>query len=348
MPATRSCFGVAVLLLFASSANGNRSTPAQADQVPLQAFEAVEAHMGTLFRIKLYARDEQQAESAFHAAFERVAAVDSTLSDYKPNSELSRLSVTAVQHSVKVGDDLFYVLSASQQLSQETDGAFDITVGPLTRLWREARRQRRVPDPADVQQALSRCGFHKLHVNAADHTVKLDTHGMQLDAGGIAKGYAVDEALSVLKRNGISSALVAASGDLAFSDAPPGQRGWKIGIDSYDFANAPFTRIVQLENGAVSTSGDTEQHLDAGGVRYSHIINPKTGMGLTWPLTVTVVAKRGIDADALATAVSVLGLREGRALIESKPDVAAVMVDREPGKADIQETSRWRAITGGN
>ena len=302
--------------------------------------------MGTLFRIKLYARDEQQAQSGFHAAFERVAAIDSALSDYKPDSELSQLSERAVQHPVMVGDDLFKVLSASQKLAGETDGAFDITMGPLTRLWREARRQRRVPEQADVQQALSRCGFQKLHIDAADHTVELDTAGMQLDAGGIAKGYAADEALSLLRRNSISSALVAASGDLAFSDAPPGQRGWKVGIDSYDSANAPFTRIVQLENAAVSTSGDTEQHLDAGGVRYSHIINPKTGTGLTSPLTVTVVARHGTDADALATAISVLGLRKGRALVESKPDTAALMVLREPGKTLIEETSRFRAMTG--
>lgn len=304
--------------------------------------------MGTLFRIKLYAHDEQQAQTAFRAAFERVAAIDSALSDYKADSELSRLSVSAVRHPVKVGRDLFNVLSVSQQLSQDTDGAFDITVGPLTRLWREARRERRVPEQADVQQALSRCGFRKLQLDPADHTVELDTAGMQLDAGGIAKGYAADEALSVLKRNGTPSALVAASGDLAFGDAPPGQRGWKIGIDSYDSANAPFTRIIQLENAAVSTSGDTEQYLDAGGVRYSHIINPKTGMGLSSPLTVTVVAKRGIDADPLATAISVLGMRKGRALVESKPDTAAVIVLREPGRTDIQETSRWRAITGSN
>jgi FAD:protein FMN transferase len=169
---------------------------------------------------------------------------------------------------------------------------------------------------------------------------------MRLDAGGIAKGYAADEALSLLRRNGIASALVAASGDLAFGDAPPGQRGWKIGIDSYDSANSPFTRIVELENAAVSTSGDTEQHLDAGGVRYSHIINPKTGIGLTSPLTVTVVARHGIDADALATAISVLGLRKGRALVESKPETAAVIVVREPGKTYIQETSRWKSMTG--
>ena len=301
--------------------------------------------MGTLFRIKLYAQDEQQAQAAFHSAFERIASIDEALSDYKPNSELSRLPATAVQHAVKVGQDLFDVLSASQRMAQETDGAFDITVGPLTHLWRDARRQRRVPQPADVKQALSRCGFRKLHVSAADKTVQLDVPGMQLDAGGIAKGYAADQALAVLKQNGISMALVAASGDLAFSDAPPRQRGWKIGIDSYDSANAPFTRIVELQNAAVSTSGDTEQHLDAGGVRYSHIINPQTGVGVTTPVTVTVIARHGMDADSMATAISVLGLARGRTLVDSKPDMAALIVVREPGQAQVAESSRFGAIT---
>lgn len=303
--------------------------------------------MGTLFRIKLYARDEQQAQVGFRAAFARVAEIDNALSDYKPDSELNRLSTAAVQHPVKVGQDLYRVLTASQQIAQETGGAFDVTIGPITHLWREARRQRRIPEQADLQQGLARCGFRKLHLYADTQTVELDIPGMQLDVGGIAKGYAADEALLVLRHQGIASALVAASGDLAFSDAPPGQRGWKIGIDSYDSASAPFTRVVQLQNAAVSTSGDTEQHLDAGGVRYSHIINPETGVGLTTPVTVTVIARHGIDADAMATAISVLGLAKGRAYVDSKPDAAAVMVMREPGRARIEESSRFAAITAG-
>jgi thiamine biosynthesis lipoprotein len=166
----------------------------------------------------------------------------------------------------------------------------------------------------------------------------LDQAGMRLDAGGIAKGYAADAALSILAQLGIRSALVAASGDLAFGDPPPGQRGWRIGVDSFDRPEAAFTHVLELSNAAVSTSGDQEQHLDIDGARYSHIIDPTTGMGLKRPITVTVVARHGTDADGLATAVSVLGPERGISFIEKQAGVAALVVtDR------VVESSRWPA-----
>jgi FAD:protein FMN transferase len=298
----------------------------------LHPYEAVEPHMGTLFRIKLYAPDETQARRAFQAAFARVAALDHALSDYQPDSELTRLSEIAVRHPVHVSDDLYCILTSSQALSRETRGAFDITLGPLTHLWRDARRLKRLPDISSIEQAKAKCGYRHLHLDRALHTVELDQPGMQLDAGAIAKGYAADEALRTLASCGIRSALVAASGDLAFSDAPPGESGWKIGIDSLDSANAPFTRVMRLSNAAVSTSGPSEQHLDTAGVRYSHIIDPATGMGLTRNITVTVVARRGIDADSLATAVGVLGVRRGLALIKRHTDASAMIVLNENGR----------------
>ncbi len=270
--------------------------------------------MGTLFRIELYADNEAQAKHAFQAAFARIAELDQTLSDYKPDSELDRLSTSAVRHPVHVSKDLFRVVDASQDLSGKTDGAFDITIGPLTHLWREARKRHKLPDPTTIEQAKAKCGYRKLHLDYSRHTVELDESGMQLDVGAIAKGYAADEALLVITHCGIKSALVAASGDLAFSDSPPGHAGWKIGVDSVDAAHAPFTRILLLTNEAVSTSGSSEQHLDVAGVRYSHIIDPTTGMGLTRETTVTVVARRGIEADSLATAVSVLGTARSQGL----------------------------------
>jgi FAD:protein FMN transferase len=271
----------------------------------LQLFEAVEPHMGTLFRIKLYAADAQQATTAFSAAFNRVQELDAILSDYKPDSELNQIS----QSPIRVSEDLFRVLAASQKLAEETGGAFDVTLGPIIRLWREARKLNRVPYSEALREAGSRCGYRKLHLDAANRTAALDQPGMQLDVGGIAKGYAADEALAALKQLGIRSALVAASGDLAFSDPPPGQRGWRIGIGSSD-------RVLELSNAAVSTSGDAEQHLEADGKRYSHIIDPGTRMGLTSGITVTIMAPRGIDADGISTAVSVLGAERGKEFIE--------------------------------
>jgi len=310
----------------------------------LHPYEAVEPHMGTLFRIKLYATDQEQAQRAFQAAFRRVAELDNVLSDYKPDSELDRLCRNAVHKPVRVSEDLFRVVSVSEKLSKDSGGAFDITVGPLTHLWREARKSNHPPDGVAIQEAERRCGFRKLHIDQAQRTVELDVPGMQLDVGGIAKGYAADEALVVLWRLGIRSALVAASGDLAFSDAPPGELGWKIGVDSVDRADSAFTRVLLLANGAVSTSGASEQHLDAHGTRYSHIIDPKTGSGLSRPITVTIVARHGIETDGMSTAVSVLGAERGLALVERKPGMSALIVTREGGISRVIESSRFRLL----
>ena len=281
----------------------------------LHLFEAVEPHMGTLVSIKLYARDQDRAKAAFRAAFDRIAQLDEILSDYKPASELNHITQVAVGRPVKVSDDLFRVLEAAQDLSAASHGAFDVTVGPVVRLWREARREHQLPDRDALDAALSHCGYQKLHLDRTAHTVQLDQDGMQLDLGGIAKGYAADEALSVLKRMGFASALVAASGDLAFSDSPPGRKGWSIEIEAKQ-------GMVELSNAAVSTSGDSEQYLDANGKRYSHIVDPITGIALTNRIMVSVIAPRGMLADSLATAISVLGEKRGAELAKKYSGVA--------------------------
>jgi thiamine biosynthesis lipoprotein len=279
-------------------------------------YEAVEPHMGTLFSIKIYAANEAQAKNAFQAAFARIADLDATLTDYRADSELSR--ATQSPTPVHISDDLFRVLSKGQWLAEQTDGAFDVTLGPLTHLWRQSRRAKTLPNDVALEDALNRSGFRKMHLDAGAHTVCFDASGMQLDVGGIAKGYAADEALVVLSSRGIKSALVAASGDLAFSDAPPREKGWKIAIDA-------LRQPMLLANAAVSTSGSTEQNYVANGIRYSHILDPKTGLGLTTDLTTTVVARRGIDADGMATAINVLGPEHGLLFIEKQPAVAAVI-----------------------
>ncbi len=279
--------------------------------------------MGTLMRITLYATDQQTATSAVRAAFDRIHQLDEILSDYKPNSELNTICRTAVGRFVPVGEDLYRVLTVSQQLSKDSEGAFDITLGPVVRLWRTARSERRLPETTALQQAATHCGYRKLHLNVTDHSVMLDESGMQLDVGGIGKGYAADEALAVLTGLGIHSALIAASGDLAFSDAPPGTRGWRIGLAS--------TEVVVLSNAAVSTSGDTEQHLDVNSTRYSHVIDPSTNIGLSNRSRVTVLARHGINADGLSTAVSVLGVDRGLQLVEKYGAAKArILLPRTP------------------
>jgi FAD:protein FMN transferase len=301
----------AVLLLLPLLASGER----------LERFERVEPHMGTLFRITLFAADAEAARSGFDAAFARVGELDQILSDYKPESELMRVCRDAWRGPVPVSTDLFRVLAESQKLAGETDGAFDVTLGPVIRLWRKARRDRVLPRPDAIAAALRLTGYKMLVLDAANRTVFLRSREMLLDLGGIAKGYAADEALGVLRSRGLGRALVAASGDLAVGDAPVGQSGWRVEVQPAD----GVTRRLVLANTAVSTSGDTEQFVEIDGVRYSHIVNPKTGLGLADRIGVTIVASRGIVSDSMATAVSVLGATGGLAFAERQGGVAALI-----------------------
>jgi FAD:protein FMN transferase len=311
---------------------------------PLQRYEAVEPHMGTLAKITLYTNDEASATKAFRAAFDRISDLDQILSDYKPDSELNQLTTKAVGQSVRVSKDLLVVLAASQELADATTGAFDVTQGPVVRLWREARAAGRLPGQTALREAEDRSGFRKLHVDVGQQTVRLDRPDMALDVGAIGKGYAASEAIAMLRGLGIRSALVAVSGDLAFSDAPPGQRGWRIDIHHDDPALANVPRVLELSNRAVSTAGASEQHADVRGQRYSHIIDPLSGMGLVDDITVTVVARSGLEADGLDTAVSVLGKDRGLALIESRAGVSALIVQRSNAGTTVSMSSRFREL----
>jgi thiamine biosynthesis lipoprotein len=283
---------------------------------------------------------------AFRAGFDRIRDLDETLSDYKPESELSRITALAVGRPVRVGDDLFAVLTAAQRLSDETNGAFDVTQGAVIRLWREARKTGRVPAAQSLREAAARSGFHHLHLDATNHTATFDIPGMALDVGAIGKGYAASEALEAIARLGVRSALVAVSGDLAFSSAPPGQRGWRIRIHTEDPQVVGLPDTVELTDAAVSTSGPSEQHLDAGGQRYSHVIDPASGMALVNDITVTVVAPNGLEADGLDTAASVLGRERGLALIESHRDAAALILERTKGLVTVSTSERFRKLLG--
>ncbi len=286
--------------------------------------------MGTLFRIKLYASSPPQAVAGFQSAFTRIRQLDETLSDYNPNSELMQVCRQPPGQPVHVSDDLFRVLNASQRLSLDSAGAFDVTEAPVIRLWRDSRKTKHLPDPAALREAGNRSGFGKLTLDPIHHTVTFSQPDMLLDLGGIAKGFAADQALIALRAEGIRSAMVAASGDIAVSDAPPDRPGWQIGVDSVDLPQAAFTRILVVSNAAVSTSGDTEQFVEIDGKRYSHIIDPKTHQALTRRITVTVAAPTGMDADSLATALCVLGPERGLELVKHYPGAEALFFIPDP------------------
>ena len=277
--------------------------------------------MGTTFRIVLYAADKDAADAAATAAFTRVAELDAIMSDYKKDSELMRLCATA-DKAIPVSDDLFAVLQKSEEMSKLSEGAFDITVGPVVQLWRHARRTQQLPEKDELSAAMAKVGWKNVQLDPKSRTAKLLKPDMRLDLGGIAKGYAADAALKLLRdKHGIKSALVAASGDITCGDPPPDKPAWD--VDIAPIAKGQKPRSLKLSNAAVSTSGDLEQFVVIDGVRYSHIIDPKTGLGLTGRRSVTVVAKHGVTADSMTKAVMLMPREKAFELVERTPGAAA-------------------------
>jgi thiamine biosynthesis lipoprotein ApbE len=365
----------------------------------LQRYEFSQIRMGVDTPIVVYAESEEQAVRACRAAYSRITALEERMSDYRADSELNLLCQRAVERWVKVSPELFYVLWRAQKLAQQTDGAFDVTVGPLVRLWREARRTGKLPDEATLRDAKARSGYRLMELSLPRRAVRLKTERMQLDLGGIAKGYACDCALRELRKYGITRALIQMGGDIVAGDAPPNAQGWKIELT---LLNAPGSRflaslgmtglarptglchserseeshrptglchserseeslrptalchserseeshrptglchserseeslrpadVLFLKNSALSTSGSTEQYVEINGVRYAHIIDPRTGLGLTKLILARVRAPDGITADSLATAAAVLGDPDARRLERLYKGVQVMVVD---------------------
>jgi FAD:protein FMN transferase len=298
--------------------------------------------MGTRVKIVFYAANEETAKIASKAAFARIAELDGIMSDYRPTSELMQLCAKAGGEPVRVSEDLFTVLEKSVAVSRNSDGAFDITVGPVVRLWRIARRTQQLPDKESLARALALVGYQNIKLDAKNRTVQLLKPGMQLDLGGIAKGFAADCALAVLKKHGIDRALVAAGGDIAVGAPPPDAEGWKIGIQPVEGGEP--RRYLMLKDAAVSTSGDFEQYVFIDGKRYSHIVDPRTGLGLVGRMSVTVVARHGLTSDPTTKTVCVLGPERGLKLIDEQEGVAAMMVRQTDKGEEVIESKRFKDV----
>jgi FAD:protein FMN transferase len=316
-------------------------TPLSAQAEKLTRFEFIEPHMGTRFQITLYAPDEAVAKKAAQAAFARIASLDASMSDYRPASELMRLCGKAGGDPVVVSEDLFYVLQKADEVSRLSDGAFDVTVGPVVGLWRLARRTQRLPDAESLQKALGLVGYKNVKLDAKTRSVQLLKMKMRLDLGGIAKGYAGDEAQKVLKMHGITRALVAAGGDITVSDPPPGKEGWTIAIYPIDPADTKPAPQLLLRNAAVSTSGDLQQFVEIDGKRYSHIVDPRTGLGLVGRMSATVVAPTGIQADSLTKVLAILGPDRGTKILEGVEGVGSRLVRVNDKGVEVTTSKRF-------
>ncbi len=270
----------------------------------LTRFEFTEQHMGTEFKIVMYAENDSLAASVAGEAFERIAELEQIFSDYQEDSEVSLLSaLSGTGRGTEVSEDLQEVLVLARKIAKESKGTFDFTVGALTKLWRRAFRQKEVPSQNEIEKALSMVGYKKVSVKK-NRVIRILQPGLRLDFGGIAKGYAVDEVLKLLKKRGVPIALVEGGGDIAAGNPPPGKASWKVERAFYEEKELR-TEFINIANQAIATSGDSYKYLEEDGKRYSHIIDPRTGYGITSKEIVSVVAPTCAEADAWATALSV-------------------------------------------
>jgi thiamine biosynthesis lipoprotein len=277
------------------------------------------------------------------AAFAEVDRLEGILSDYDPASELSRLSAAApTPEPVAVGPELWRVLERAVAFRDASGGAFDPTVGPLTTLWRQARKARRMPPAEKLAAARSVVGPEALELDLPRRAVRLPQPGSRLDLGGIGMGYTADRVLELLRGRGIDAALVDASGDVAAAGRPPGTSGWRVAVAGLA-GTGEADAMIELADAAVTTSGDAFQAVELDGIRYSHVVDPRTGLGVVGPAAVTVIAADGTTADALATAASVLGPGAGADLISRFPGAAARFVWREGGRTRKTTTPAWPA-----
>lgn len=306
---------------------------------PVQVDSGYRPVMGTFARVVVIANDYKKAEECIEAAFIEINEVDDLMSDYKDDSEISLVNKDAFNQPVEVSRPTFDVLQKSVEFSRISAGAFDVTIGPLVDLWHAAAEANSIPAEDELSLARSKVGYEKLILDANDVTVKFTVEGMRIDLGGVAKGYAIDKAIERMQAAGAIGGMVDIGGDVRCFGRPSGKQSWLIALqDPNDISESRFPisdftvgadtslLVLQLADAAVATSGGYRRFTSIDGRRFSHIINRRTGESAQSLSSVTVIAPSAIDADALATAVSVLGMKKGLALIESIPTAEAILI----------------------
>ena len=312
--------------------------------------------MGTFAHLKAIAKDNRTAMKCLDTAFAELQKVDDLMSDYKDDSEISRLNRDAFKQAVKVDESTFHVLQKSVEFSRLSEGAFDITIAPLTELWRSAAEVNSVPSEAELAAARSKVGYEKLLLDANEMTVRFAVDGMKLDLGGIAKGYAIDRAIEVMQTAGALGGMVDVGGDIrCFGTPPKGKKTWRIGLEdpaepkgseqTLSAGAGSILLILKLNNAAIATSGGYRRFVLIEGKRYSHIMDRETGASAQGMSSVTIISQNALDADALATSVSVMGPEKGIALIEKIPQTEAILITPSPEYQLIKTTGAGRYVS---
>ena len=272
--------------------------------------------MGSPFSIIFYSDDSTKATSVARQCFNLVDSFIFIFSDYIDNSEISKISASAGKKAspVTLSPAMFDILLQAKKAFDESEGAFDISIGPLSKFWRKLRKAKQFPTDKAVQATRKLIGFNNLILDTLNKKLTLKQPGMQLDLGGIAQGYIAQKIIDFLSMQDIKHALVNASGDIVMSGAPPGLNGWTVGVNVPEAKEELLPQTLLMQNKSVSTSGDAYQFMDHDGKKYSHIIDPRTGYGVTFQRNVTVIANDGTTADWLATACSILSIKKAKKL----------------------------------
>jgi thiamine biosynthesis lipoprotein len=282
-----------------------------------------QAIMGTAIRVELWSEDRANGEAAIAAVMQEMHRIDAAMSPFKPNSELSCINREAAQRAVPLTQEMFALIQRSIAFSRMSDGAFDITFASVGQLY--DYRERVKPSDAELAAARSAIGYQNLALDPQACTLRFAHAGTRIDLGGFAKGYAVDNGAAILRRHGVAHGIVTAGGDTHIVGDRRG-RPWTIGIRDPRRAGE-VVAMLPLENTALSTSGDYERFFESDGVRFHHVIDPKTGKSPSHVQSVTVIAPDGLTTEAFSKCVFVMGVEKGLQFIESKPGVDAVVVD---------------------
>lgn len=295
-PLLRSLLLVSASTALLLSIAGAHPRPVEKEMLRLES--SVDA-MGSTYSMVLLGTDQGKLNVAAEEAAEEVQRLDRMMSNYIPTSELSEINKRAGREAVKTGPEMFELLQKCTDYSRASNGAFDITVGPLMKVWGFYKGSGRLPHRAEIRGALARVGYQKVRLDAANRTVRFDRDGMEIDLGGIGKGYAVDRMVDVLRRNGIAAALISASGSSIYAlGAPPSEpRGWKISIKNPK-SRSTTIQDIYLKDQSMSTSGNYEKFFFAEGRMWSHIMDPRTGYPAQGVLSVSVIAPRTLDSEA--------------------------------------------------
>jgi FAD:protein FMN transferase len=283
--------------------------------------------MGTSIQVQAFGGDEATRRAAIDEAFAAFAEIDRLMSNYRDDSELALLNRNGARAPVVVSDPMFAVLDAARRVSAASSGAFDVTVGPLVRLWGFHDKTPHLPTDAELAAVRPLVDYRQVLLDAGHRTARFSRAGVELDLGGIAKGFAVDIAAGVLRRKQLSG-FIDAGGNQYLLGTPPGKRSWTVGIKDPD-ARDRVIGVVETSEISVSTSADSYNFLVANGRRYGHILDPRTLQPATASLSATVLSRDGTLADAMSKAAFILGPKAGLALVDAFPDMSAIIAYRQ-------------------